>query len=607
MVAVAKFNNKTRQELRDKGGKSLFFFAHFCLGMKDLAEQPHLELCENLDGRGTWGPNWTRGLVTASRGFLKSSIATIAYPIREGLYRWNWSCRILGSSEDNVKVNFFDPITNLFREGPNRNLLIWLYGDPSDPDWYRIPERFDGWTDKQLVFRRTDPLAKPAITYKGMGSDQEGWHGDLVIGDDLEGGDYGKSNVDADAAYRAVYSIAPPLLISPETGKILVVGTPHGGNPLVYRILEDRHGRIEWDNSKRDWKFWFKPLVDAEGKSNWPERFPDRTIEALKRTEDPKTYEQQRLLKKISGTSLLFNMDAIRDAFYKFKDRTRKVLQYPVRMLDVEKFEKTGVYKEEIEWREVHVAELRFFLHVDFVHRKDTVGDYHKGNRPSRPAIVATGVSPDNHIFVMGYWSPDEGTSDLDDQALNVYRYYRDFAPYQVTFDPIGAQVWFRDYAAKLEKFEPSLRKIHSTGKFGRPRRLPTLSSKLVEDKRPYRESKDAVIADRLDPWIRSSTLHFRADGMDDLLHQLRGFPEDTKYVDIVDALAQGPPIWTAPMGSEQSQSHIARDRYSRRVIEKHTGYWPAYARHGGNDAFHAKPRFHDAPPGVLPGDTRVN
>lgn len=159
-----------------------------------------------------------------------------------------------------------------------------------------------------------------------------------------------------------------------------------------------------------------------------------------------------------------------------------------------------------------------------------------------------------------------------------VYWFDKRFGAHQVTFDAIGAQVWFKDYAAALERTSPAYRSYQTTGQYGTKRTVSRLTSRLVEDKRNTRESKDAIIADRLRPWISAGMLHLHEDHHE-LLYQLKGFPDDTPYVDLADALAQGPIVWKAPISVESKPSRWASLSEAaqadfRNVADKYTGYY---------------------------------
>ncbi len=550
---AVEYNEKRRQELLDLGRDSTYFFAQAILGMKDLEAKPHLDLCENLDGRGEWGA-WNRAMVCAARGYFKSSIASIAWPLHQAIYQMNWSARLIGSSHNNVRDNFFRKMLRLCRDGERRNLFLWLYQD-------RIRGDFEGWTDDQIVFIAEDPMAAPSITYKGIDSSHEGYHGDCLIFDDPEGADADKSrvaNIDAEAAIDN----APPLLINPNEGQILVVVTPWGGNPLAYK-LKDRKG----------WKVWWMPIVDGEGKPTWPARYPEAAVNSLRLTTASKTWRSQYLLEKPAEGTSLFDWNAIKAGMYKWKV-PGQIIEYPAIMVDKKKMDLGEEGALKVVTRKIDVSLLRFYQHVDFIHRMDTVSTKMTGTaRPSKMAIVIVGVAPDFHAFVMGYKTE---RLDLDQQVDAVYNYYRTWAPFEVTFDAVGAQHWFLGIAQMKERSDLRYRAIESAGKYGIRRQLPALSSRLVEDKRSARIAKEDAIHERLEPWLSGAVLHIH-DSQDELITQLKGFPDAVEYVDLVDALAQGPNVWKPGLG----QDGLDRQKKAELQIVRaeHTGYFSPFAQ----------------------------
>jgi hypothetical protein len=126
---------------------------------------------------------------------------------------------------------------------------------------------------------------------------------------------------------------------------------------------------------------------------------------------------------------------------------------------------------------------------------------------------------------------------------------------------------------------------------------LPLLSSRVEEDKRPAKESKEFVVSSRLEPFLRSMCLHLHPKH-EELLTQMRGFPDGYPFVDLVDALAQGPPVWQAPMASERSLEIMQRNQLARRITAKYTGYWNPYG--DKNDRKPERDRWPDAPAGSL-------
>lgn len=90
------------------------------------------------------------------------------------------------------------------------------------------------------------------------------------------------------------------------------------------------------------------------------------------------------------------------------------------------------------------------------------------------------------------------------------------------------------------------------------------------------RAAKEQVVSDRLNPWFQSCNLHIDPEA-DELIHQLKGFPDDSQYVDLVDALAQGPPIWEPPAPKFTDQVRAKSDALLRRIVDKYTGYYSPY------------------------------
>jgi hypothetical protein len=220
---------------------------------------------------------------------------------------------------------------------------------------------------------------------------------------------------------------------------------------------------------------------------------------------------------------------------------------------------------------------MRFFLHIDPVHKVDPTSKKFSGTaRDAKAALVVVGISPDFHAFVMEYFTE---RVDLDAQLQHSYHFYRKYGCYKVTFDPIGAQVWFRDYALQKERSDVRYRNLESLGSIQPRRLLPSLTSRLVEDKRTVRISKEAVIAERLEPWFSGCQLHIRED-QDELKAQLFGFPDDQEFIDLVDALAQGPPkdCWSPPLQADLIRNRQRKNNAFPYKRDKQTGYYNPYA-----------------------------
>lgn len=230
MAHPLEFTEEARQELRREGERSLFFFARNILGFNKLNEWS-LELCCALEGRHPYEP-WIRFLCSQYRSSYKSTVCTQAYPLWRGIHIEDFATKIIEGSDKNAKKHHFLPMVDLFVSSPRSEFLQWLYSD-------RIPENFKGWNSESIVFNKTNPLANDAISYWGVNSKFEGWHGDLVVIDDAQGTEVEGSEIGATDAWRA-YDRAIPLLSDQVNGQIIVVGVgpENRGRSFVHEVKD---------------------------------------------------------------------------------------------------------------------------------------------------------------------------------------------------------------------------------------------------------------------------------------------------------------------------------------------------------------------------------
>lgn len=555
---LIQFDETRRRELFDLGRKDLFFFAQGILGFQDLTPEFHWDLAHfvrrgfdprllaDLRREGVEvGVRWNRGLVCAWRGSLKSTIATISLTAHQSVYVINHSTLLVEQKSDNAKVNHFQPIVDLFRHSRQSDFLQWLYRE-------RLPEGFAGWTTEQISFVSDDPLSGPALRYGGIDSAYEGVHVNLIVIDDPEGADAEKGRAPNEESYRLVMRRAPPLLIHPERDRILLVGTPHGDDPVVHKVREKASSAFAI--------FW-REVIDSEGRSHWPERFTPRTLATLKL--DRELWDKQYLLHRSSDQKSDFDVELIRGHAYEWAVRNQ-LLSYPVEEYNPDKLDEEGYPSVLRKRATLSLDACRIYMHCDPKHK-----DRGEAVRPSQAAIVVTAVSPDFHVFVVETWADELG---LEKFAERVYYFYRKWAPLQVTMEFVGAQAWFRDYARVLES--QKYKRLTALSLPGRAARLlPRLTTRLVEAEKTN-ETKEQYIIGQLQSWLHSGRLHIREDH-EHLLAQLRQFPQPAALKDLLDALAQGPPIWKAPATQHPLNGMHGRRRllHLLEVPDPFTGY----------------------------------
>ncbi len=560
MPLIPRFTEEYRQELLRKQEESLLFFGASILGYDAFDEvlgrstlaPVHHELCAFLEGRPPYKP-WNRALISASRGLGKSTWASQIYPCWRAINIWDFAVKLIGSTDTNVKVNHFEPLRKTFMESERADFLQWLFQ-------HRIPPGFTGWNSETIDFLHKRQPAYPSITCWGKGSKFEGNHPDLIVGDDWDNADADDSPIHNVASYTT-YQRCIPLLRNPQRSQLLVVGTPWGDNPIVYQ-LKDRS----------DFQVFWRPLLDASGKSEWPERFPPHAIESL-RQED--IWDTQYMLRRRNTRNTIFLPEAIDNSQY---ERDGLIVKYKGFEFDPGSMDELGFNRPPEVSAVCNVHEMLTYIHVDPKHKTEEemskkIRKRDRG-RPAEAAIVVTGVSPDYHIFVLDTWAKDAG---LDELAREVFRRYCTWGAINVTFEPIGAQMWFRTFIETMEKQDPRWAHPRNPNLHGPFTDLPKMSSRLIEaEKGPL--SKEYLWRERLSPWINHKILHLHRS-QEQLRHQLLHVMDDTVAVDLVDALAQGAGrdekgrvIWRAPMGRGDEQRMRARRRFVEIKAAKLTG-----------------------------------
>lgn len=589
-MLVPRFTEDYRLELRRRGENSLFFFITGILGFDDYDDELkgstlskfHEDLCLFLEGKPPFTP-WRKAMVAAWRGAGKSTFCR-GFVIHRCLYVPNFAAKGMSNSSDNFRDIHFLPLMRVFTESQRADFLSgWLYAD-------RIPEGFAGWNSEQIVFNRTNPLAEVSLSYWGIESKKEGSHPDLIWDDDLEGQEALKSSSANEASWNAWIN-QPPLLRDRRKSQILLSGTPWGAQPLVWRIrdAETTAGNpTGLDNSLRATKIFWIPLVGDSGSSDdpspWPIRFPPDVVKDMLTEQVADT---QYLLKRSNQKAELFDLDAIAN-FYYTKDPTDPGrIRYETVLYDPSKLDELGLAQGDRRPASVRLEDLRFFVHVDPLHKPTNMSRRSPGNRPSQFAILVCGVAADGHVFVIETWTMDG--PDLNVQAEHVLRYYRKYAAHLVTFESIGAQAWFWAYVLKQES---------SDAKWGRPTTipgvlpridLPRLSGRLIEAEKTN-ESKEYLYRFRLSAWLNKGVLHLSKSHVT-LLHQLQHALDDAEAVDLIDCLAQGcgrvlamdkdgkrrhdygKVVWSRPIGRETREALHQHEQQRTQRVDKRTGY----------------------------------
>ncbi len=153
-----------------------------------------------------------------------------------------------------------------------------------------LPEDRASWAADRFTVARAAALRDPSMFAQGLGGNITGARADLIICDDVEV----PATSDTEAKRLELRErLAETEFILTPGGMILYAGTPHTDDSL-YRAGDsflEGYSRLE------------VPVLDAAGRSAWPERFPDGAIEALRQRVGGLHFARQMLLQPVAAAA----------------------------------------------------------------------------------------------------------------------------------------------------------------------------------------------------------------------------------------------------------------------------------------------------------------
>ncbi len=148
-----------------------------------------------------------------------------------------------------------------------------------------VPESNDGsWAADRFTVERPAVLRDPSMLAAGIAGNITGARADLIICDDVEVA----GNCDTPAKREELRErLHETEFVLTPGGTMLFVGTPHSSESLYAEgdagYLHGYHRLV-------------LPLLDSQGRSIWPERFPDDAVAQLRRRVGPLAFRRQMLL-----------------------------------------------------------------------------------------------------------------------------------------------------------------------------------------------------------------------------------------------------------------------------------------------------------------------
>lgn len=287
------------QQLAKKGRESLFFLAKAILGFDKFTKEIHKPICDMVQD---YEKN-NRNVLILPRGWYKSTLATIAYPL--------W--RIINNPEvrillvQNTYTNACGKLGAIMQIAESNDLFRLLYPEI-------LPDNDCTWSKDAATFKRKGAYPEATLEAAGTGTQKTGQHYDVIIEDDtvspskdnLTGAMMQPTQAEIEKAI-GWFKLATPLLIEPVDSQRVVVGTRWAENDLLGYVI-DAHP--EYNVLTRAVKETNgKP--DVEGEIQWPGRFDQPVLDTIETDLGPYMYSALYMNHPTSASNQVFKREWI--------------------------------------------------------------------------------------------------------------------------------------------------------------------------------------------------------------------------------------------------------------------------------------------------------
>ncbi len=217
---ISKLSEKEQNHiLAEHYRSSLFDFAKFCMGYKDLSWRTHKDMIDALES------DVHRCLIVMPRGSLKSSLGVTAFSIWS-LIR-NPNERILIDSEVYTNSKNFIREIKQYLESER---IIKLFGQFKGPVWSE---------SEITIAQRTHPYKEASVTAGGVGTIKVGQHYSLDIKDDLNSN---KNSQTEEQRQKVIRHYQMSTSILDPGGRQIVIGTRYSSDDVIGWILKNEIG-----------------------------------------------------------------------------------------------------------------------------------------------------------------------------------------------------------------------------------------------------------------------------------------------------------------------------------------------------------------------------
>lgn len=246
--------------LRDEYLHDFYSFVKGCLGKAKLTDGFHKPLCETVVT-----PPAPKQLILVPRGFYKTTICSVAYPIWL-LLRDPDTTILLASATVTLGQHVLREIKAVFE----RNALF------RDVFRDRVPEDFTKtkWSETEIVIPRPTDGKEPSIQVIGVGGTIVGQHFRVALFDDLINEKH-ESSPDEMQKVIDWHEYAMSLLVEPAKDRELVVGTRWAFSDLYSRLIEQGQFAL------------YERAAIENDQPTFPEQFPLADLREIEKRQGP--------------------------------------------------------------------------------------------------------------------------------------------------------------------------------------------------------------------------------------------------------------------------------------------------------------------------------
>lgn len=425
--------------LRERVLGDFYAFAKGVCGFDWLSPQIHLDFCRKLQ------ENPRKFLAVLPRGWLKSTICSIAYPLWKTCRDPNHRTLITQNTYTNA-VNKLKVIRGIVE---HNTLFRALFPG-------LLPDSTCTWKDDSLCLKRSRSLDASSFEAAGTRTQVISRHYDLIIEDDtvspelddlFEAGVYARK----EDVGRAIgwHRLVPPLLVNPTHSQNVVVGTRWFISDLISWIQENEKFLVyERAVLERD------GVPDPDGDPAWPERFSREVLDELRASLGPYLFSTLYMNSPFATEEMVFQPDWF-------------------------------------QYYEVPPPEMFVFMTVDLATDPDTA----KGD-PDYNVVMTCGQCPKtNRVYVLDYFRKKCSPGELIDA---IFDHVRRWYPLKVGVESVAYQATLQYWIRKRMQAEDKFFMIDSIthGRRAKGARIMGLQPLVANGQLVFRSSQGSLIGE---------------------------------------------------------------------------------------------------------------